>query len=65
MTKAHLHDTRADAGVPADVDARSIPWYIRTIQYVGAAAVTLFALWFLFGIPAYLLFAQFFARFLE
>ena len=32
----------------------------RTLQYVGALLVTGFLLWFLFGIPAYLLFGMFF-----
>ncbi len=32
----------------------------RILQPIGAVVVTLFALWFLFGIPAYLLFGMFF-----
>ncbi|MCZ6460453.1 MAG: hypothetical protein O6766_13955 [Gammaproteobacteria bacterium] len=32
----------------------------RILQAVGAVVVTLFVLWFLFGIPAYLLFGMFF-----
>ena len=33
---------------------------VRALQMLGAGLVTLFALWFLFGIPAYLLFGTFF-----
>ena len=33
---------------------------IRILQYAGAIIATAFALWFLFGIPAYLLFGIFF-----
>ena len=32
----------------------------RILQPIAAVVVTLFALWFLFGIPAYLLFGMFF-----
>ncbi len=32
----------------------------RVLQAIGAVLVTLFGLWFLFGIPAYLLFGMFF-----
>jgi hypothetical protein len=32
----------------------------RILQYIGAVIVTVFALWFLFGIPGYLLFGMFF-----
>ncbi len=32
----------------------------RILRPIGAVLVTLFALWFLFGIPAYLLFGTFF-----
>lgn len=32
----------------------------RVLQAIGAVVVTLLALWFLFGIPAYLLFGMFF-----
>jgi hypothetical protein len=33
---------------------------VRTAQSIGAAIVTALLLWFLFGIPAYLLFGIFF-----
>ncbi len=52
-----IDNNRADTTVKNTAD---IPLPLRIFQYIGAAAVTVFALWFLFGIPAYLLFGQLF-----
>ena len=35
--------------------------WVRSIQSIGAIIVTGLVLWFLFGVPAYLLFGIFFA----
>ncbi len=32
----------------------------RILQYIGAALATAFVLWFLFGIPAYILYSSYF-----
>jgi hypothetical protein len=36
------------------------PKYTRLLQVIGALIATGFALWFLFGIPVYVLFGSFF-----
>ncbi|MFT7653067.1 MAG: hypothetical protein ACI9UU_002176 [Candidatus Azotimanducaceae bacterium] len=42
-------------------DSQSQPGkLVKFLQRVGALVVTIAALWFLFGIPAYLLFGTFF-----
>jgi len=65
MASAHLHQRKSEsvkqsAGIPSPTNTVTIPTSIKVLQSLGAAAVTLFALWFLFGIPAYLLFGKFF-----
>ena len=47
------------AGQPTDVESSGTPKDGVT-RHLGAIAATLLALWFLFGIPAYLLFGTFF-----
>lgn len=65
MASAHLHQSKSDGakqrtGTHSLTDSVTTPTSIKVLQSLGAAAVTLFALWFLFGIPAYLLFGKFF-----
>ncbi len=43
-----------------DQDKRPVSKPMRIIQYIGAALATAFVLWFLFGIPMYLLFGVLF-----
>ena len=52
MTSACSDDTPPVTSKPSGM--------MRVIQVIGALCVTAFALWFLFGIPAYLLFGIFF-----
>ena len=48
-----------------DAETEELPRSRRIMQVAGAVIVTAFALWFLFGIPAYLLFSQFIVDLLE
>jgi hypothetical protein len=52
MTSACSEDTPPVTDKPSG--------FVRVMQVIGAVCVTAFALWFLFGIPAYLLFGIFF-----
>jgi hypothetical protein len=48
----------AEPEVPPPPKSRSR----RVLQHIGAAIATVFVLWFLFGIPGYLLFGMFFEK---
>ena len=48
-----------------NLETEELPRSRRFVQIAGAVIVTAFALWFLFGIPVYLLFAQFLSDILE
>jgi hypothetical protein len=52
MTSAYSENTQ--------VEATKRSGLVRVLQSIGAMAVAAFALWFLFGIPAYLLFGALF-----
>jgi len=52
MTSAASEDSQTDAAKPTGL--------VRVLQNTGAVLIAAFALWFLFGIPAYLLFGIFF-----
>lgn len=64
MTTVYSEDTQKSDPLEANSEElrRRVPRrkFVRVMQSIGAILITLFALWFLFGVPAYLLFGIFF-----